>query len=59
MKALVTGASSGIGRDIARALVCRGWDVVLVARRADKLMELKKEFVIETKFSRYDAEPSA
>lgn len=43
MKALVTGASSGIGRDIARALVCRGWDVILVARRADRLMELKKE----------------
>ncbi len=43
MKALVTGASSGIGRDIARALVCRGWDVIIVARSADKLMELKKE----------------
>ncbi len=43
MKALVTGASSGIGRDIARALVCRGWDVILVARRVDRLMELKKE----------------
>ena len=43
MKALVTGASSGIGRDIARSLVSRGWDVILVARRADKLMELKKE----------------
>ena len=43
MKAVVTGASSGIGRDIARALVCRGWDVILVARRSDRLMELKKE----------------
>ena len=43
MKALVTGASSGIGRDIARALVSRGWDVILVARRADRLMDLKKE----------------
>lgn len=43
MKALVTGASSGIGRDIARELIVRGWDVILVARRTDRLMELKKE----------------
>ncbi len=43
MKALITGASSGIGRDIARLLVSRGWEVILVARRADRLMELKKE----------------
>lgn len=43
MKALVTGASSGIGRDIARELVVRGWDVILVARRTDRLKELKKE----------------
>ena len=43
MKALVTGASSGIGREIARELVVRGWDVILVARRTDRLMELKQE----------------
>ncbi|MBQ9461133.1 MAG: SDR family oxidoreductase [Clostridia bacterium] len=43
MLALVTGASSGIGRDIARELVDRGWDVILVARRADRLRELKNE----------------
>ena len=43
MLALVTGASSGIGRDIARELVIRGWDVILVARRADRLKALKEE----------------
>lgn len=43
MKALVTGASSGIGRDISRELSKRGYDLVIVARNVDKLQELKKE----------------
>ncbi len=44
MKALVTGASSGIGRDIARELSLRGYDLILVARRKKRLEDLKKEF---------------
>lgn len=49
MKALITGASSGIGRDMARYLSVRGYDLVLVARSKDKLEELKKE--LNTKVS--------
>lgn len=43
MKALVTGASSGIGRDIARQLHAAGHEIYAVARRSDKLEELKNE----------------
>lgn len=45
MIALITGASSGIGRDIARALAERGINVILSARRKDRIEELKKELV--------------
>lgn len=47
MIALVTGASSGIGRDIARSLAKHGINVIITARRRDRLIELKNELVSE------------
>ena len=43
MKVLITGASSGIGRDMAREFAKRKYDLVLVGRNVERLNAIKSE----------------
>lgn len=49
MKALVTGASSGIGYSIAKYLSSLGYDLILVARDKEKLQRIQKELKTDVK----------
>ena len=45
MWAIVTGASSGIGRDMSRYLFDLGYNLVIIARDKDKLDKFKKQLL--------------
>lgn len=42
MKAIIVGASSGIGLEVAKLLLADGWHIGIAARREEALLELKK-----------------
>lgn len=52
--AIITGASSGIGFEMAKILSDMGYDLVLVARRGDRLKELAKELNTQTEIMTID-----
>ena len=54
MKALITGASSGLGRDMAKYLSSLGWDLIVVARREERLKELQKTLKTDVKIINLD-----
>ena len=51
MKVLITGASSGIGRDMAKEFAERKYDLVIVARDEKRLNELKTELEVKYKIN--------
>lgn len=46
-RVLITGASSGLGAEMARQLAARGHDVALAARRVERLDELESQIRVE------------
>ncbi len=53
-RAIVVGASSGIGREVAILLLKDGWQVGLAARREEKLLELKQAWDGQAEIQRID-----
>ncbi len=59
MKALITGASSGIGLEMAKYLSTLGYDLVLVARNKKRLEEIKKNITTDVLIFDYDLSDNA
>ena len=49
MKALITGASSGIGLDMAKYLATKKCELILVARDKEKLEKIQEKLEIQLK----------
>lgn len=54
MLALITGASSGIGREMAKYLAFLGYDLIIVSRDNSKLQGLKEELKVKVNVYNYD-----
>ena len=54
MKALITGASSGIGKSMCYYLASKNIDLILVARSKDELEKIKSEVSVNTEIINMD-----
>lgn len=54
MKALITGGTSGLGKEMALSLLKRGYDVTLIARKEGDLKEIKEKSGKKVEFFSYD-----
>ncbi|MCS7025910.1 MAG: SDR family oxidoreductase [Bryobacteraceae bacterium] len=52
--AWITGASSGLGSEFARQLAARGYDLVLIARRRERLEQLARQLSVHCELIRSD-----
>lgn len=59
MRAVITGASSGIGLELARELSRRGYELALIARRGELLEGLARELKTRTVFAACDVTDNA
>lgn len=57
-RAIVIGASSGIGREVAKLLMKQGWTVGVAARRVDKLQELQAAEIEQIDVTQEEAKTS-
>ena len=58
MKALITGASSGIGKNLAYVLASKNIDLVLVARNKEELEKIKENVKVDVKVINMDLQVS-
>lgn len=49
--AIITGASSGIGKEFAYQIAAKGLDLILIARRAEELQKIKTDILIKNKIN--------